>query len=96
MAPEAPAFVSTEECLMRAANCEFMAQTLGQSNAELRMTLVDDAAQWRYLAENADARATLDAGPPGYLQRLSVSGFVPESRRNISGCEEIRLGNRHE
>jgi hypothetical protein len=76
MAPEAPAFVSIDRVLDARGELRVHGAALGQSNAELRMTLVDVAAQWRYLAENAEARATLDAGPPGRLQRLSVSGFV--------------------
>jgi hypothetical protein len=40
-----------------ATRCESMTVSLGPANAELRETMREDAAQWRRLAADAEARA---------------------------------------
>jgi hypothetical protein len=50
--------MSPEECRAQAEACERMAESLGPGpdNAGLRETMREVAAQWRWLAADAEAR----------------------------------------
>jgi hypothetical protein len=49
--------LSPQECRDNADRCESMADSLGPANAELQETMREVAAQWRRLADDAEARA---------------------------------------
>jgi hypothetical protein len=49
--------MSAEECRARAETCERIAESLNAENAELRDTMREVAAQWRWLADDREARA---------------------------------------
>ena len=48
--------MSPEEMRARAEECERLAGSLGPSNAELIETMREVAAQWRWLADEAEAQ----------------------------------------
>jgi|tagenome__1003787_1003787.scaffolds.fasta_scaffold9315047_1 hypothetical protein len=47
--------MSPEECRAHAEACERMAESLSADNAELRETMREVAAQWRWLADDRAA-----------------------------------------
>jgi hypothetical protein len=49
--------MSPEECRAHADACERMAESLGPDNVGLRDTMREVAAQWRWLADDREARA---------------------------------------
>jgi hypothetical protein len=49
--------MSAEECRARAETCERIAESLNAENSELRDTMREVAAQWRWLADDREARA---------------------------------------
>ena len=46
--------MSAGECRENAEKCEHMARSLSAANAPLRETMLEVAAQWRRLAEDAE------------------------------------------
>jgi len=49
--------MSAEECRAHAETCERMAEAVGPNDVQLRDSMREVAAQWRRLADDAEARS---------------------------------------